>query len=124
MTELTPVQSEVLQAIRERTSSQGYPPTVRELGSLLGLSSPSTVHSHLNALQRKGYITRDPTKPRAIAVTGRARGEHAADAVNDARFWAGVLSKEGREQAAADLRAVADELDRLRGLIPDPGEGR
>src|SRR5882724_2736100 len=47
----------------------GYPPSVREIGEAVGLSSPSTVHAHLAALQDKGYLHRDPSKPRAIEVT-------------------------------------------------------
>ena len=46
----------------------GYPPSVREIGEAVGLTSPSTVHNHLNRLQRLGYLRRDPTKPRAIEV--------------------------------------------------------
>jgi repressor LexA len=48
--------------------SRGYPPSVREIGTEVGLTSPSTVHSHLATLQRLGYLQRDPTKPRAIEV--------------------------------------------------------
>ena len=51
-----------------RSRERGYPPSVREIGEAVGLTSPSTVHSHLNTLQRLGYLRRDPTKPRAIEV--------------------------------------------------------
>jgi len=50
--------------MRER----GYPPSVREIGEAVGLSSSATVHNHLAALQKMGYLHRDPTKPRAIEV--------------------------------------------------------
>lgn len=50
-------------------SRVGYPPSIREIGKAIGLTSSSTVHSHLAALERKGYIRRDPTKPRALEVT-------------------------------------------------------
>ena len=53
---------------RRRPGEQGYPPSVREIGEAVGLSSPSTVHAHLAALQDKGYLRRDPSKPRAIEV--------------------------------------------------------
>lgn len=66
-------QTEVLDLIRETTAARGYPPTVREIGEELGLRSPSTVHSHLSALERAGAISRDPSKPRAIAVLAQAR---------------------------------------------------
>ena len=52
----------------------GYPPTVREIGSAVGLASPSTVHAHLAKLERAGYLRRDPTKPRALELIGRDRG--------------------------------------------------
>src|SRR5215813_13189333 len=65
---LTARQRQVLDFIDERTREQGYPPSVREIGEAVGLSSPSTVHAHLAALQDKGYLRRDPTKPRAIEI--------------------------------------------------------
>lgn len=63
-------QTQVLELIRETVAERGYPPTVREIGEELGLRSPSTVHSHLSALEKAGAIRRDSTKPRAIAVVG------------------------------------------------------
>ncbi len=67
-TQLTPRQREVLETIDAHMRERGYPPSVREIGEAVGLSSPSTVHSHLRTLQRLGYLRRDPTKPRAIEV--------------------------------------------------------
>lgn len=61
-------QQQVLDFIRVTVSERGYPPSVREIGEAVGLSSPSTVHSHLSALVEAGAIRRDPTKPRAIEV--------------------------------------------------------
>ena len=68
MTDLTPRQRQVLEFIDAEVRHRGYPPSVREIGEAVGLSSTSTVHAHLAALQDKGYLTRDPTKPRAIEV--------------------------------------------------------
>jgi repressor LexA len=68
MTDLTPRQRQVLEFIDTEQRERGYPPSVREIGEAVGLSSTSTVHAHLAALQDKGYITRDPTKPRAIEI--------------------------------------------------------
>jgi repressor LexA len=65
---LTDRQRQTLQFIAETVAERGYPPSVREIGEALGLASSSTVHSHLQALQRKGYLRIDPTKPRAIEV--------------------------------------------------------
>src|SRR4051794_41640242 len=67
-TDLTPRQRQVLQFIDAEVRHRGYPPSVREIGEAVGLSSSSTVHAHLAALQDKGYLTRDPTKPRALEV--------------------------------------------------------
>src|SRR4051812_36040389 len=65
---LTDRQREVLEIIDQSMRDRGYPPSVREIGEAVGLTSPSTVHSHLGTLQRLGYLRRDPTKPRAIEV--------------------------------------------------------
>lgn len=61
-------QQQVLEYIRQTVADRGYPPSVREIGDAIGLSSPSTVHSHLSALVKAGAIKRDPTKPRAIMI--------------------------------------------------------
>jgi repressor LexA len=65
---LTRRQRQILDFILEQTRERGYPPSVREIGDAIGLTSPSTVHNHLNTLEREGFIRRDPTKPRAIEV--------------------------------------------------------
>lgn len=65
---LTDRQRQVLDYIRRTVSERGYPPTVREIGDAVGLSSPSTIHSHLAALVKAGAIRKDPTKPRAIEI--------------------------------------------------------
>jgi len=61
-------QKEIFEFIKEEVSKRGYPPSVREIGKAVGLSSSSTVHAHLSQLEKKGYIRKDPTKPRAIEV--------------------------------------------------------
>ncbi len=61
-------QRSILEFIESQIRERGYPPSVREIGDAIGLASPSTVHSHLNTLQKLGYLRRDPTKPRAIEV--------------------------------------------------------
>ncbi|MEO5722952.1 MAG: transcriptional repressor LexA [Ilumatobacteraceae bacterium] len=65
---LTTRQRGILDYIETSLRTRGYPPSVREIGEAVGLTSPSTVHSHLATLQRLGYLRRDPTKPRAIEV--------------------------------------------------------
>ena len=66
-------QREILDLILETVQERGYPPSVREIGEAVGLSSPSTVHSHLSALVKAGCLRRDPSKPRAIEVTDPGR---------------------------------------------------
>jgi repressor LexA len=65
---LTDRQRQTLHFIAETVAERGYPPSVREIGEALGLASSSTVHSHIHALHRKGYLRVDPTKPRAIEL--------------------------------------------------------
>lgn len=66
--DLTGRQVAILKFIKNELQKKGYPPSVREIGQAVGLSSSSTVHGHLAQLEEKGYIRRDPTKPRAIEV--------------------------------------------------------
>jgi repressor LexA len=61
-------QKEIYDYIKSQIHLKGYPPSVREICSAVGLSSTSTVHGHLARLEKKGLIRRDPTKPRAIEV--------------------------------------------------------
>ncbi|MDN5323853.1 MAG: repressor LexA [Clostridia bacterium] len=61
-------QLEILNFIKSEIKTKGYPPSVREIGEAVGLSSSSTVHGHLAQLEKKGFIRRDPTKPRAIEI--------------------------------------------------------
>ncbi|MBQ9030347.1 MAG: transcriptional repressor LexA [Parasporobacterium sp.] len=65
---LSEKQTAILEFIKKETLSRGYPPAVREICTAVGLNSPASVHSHLNALEAKGYIRRDPSKPRAIEI--------------------------------------------------------
>jgi repressor LexA len=69
--ELTGRQQEIWTFLVEYHGRHGYPPTVREIGEAVGLASPSTVHAHLANLERAGLLRRDPTKPRALEITGR-----------------------------------------------------
>ena len=62
-------QREILEYIKEMILKKGYPPTVREICETVKLKSTSSVHSHLEQLERNGYIRRDPTKPRTIEIT-------------------------------------------------------
>ncbi|MBB3867767.1 transcriptional repressor LexA [Geobacillus sp. NFOSA3] len=68
MTKLSKRQQQILDFIKKEVKTKGYPPSVREIGEAVGLASSSTVHGHLARLESKGYIRRDPTKPRAIEI--------------------------------------------------------
>jgi repressor LexA len=81
MTALTGRQQEIWDFLVEYVELHGYPPTVREIGERVGLASPSTVHAHLANLERAGYLRRDPTKPRALELTGLRR--HDVQAVRE-----------------------------------------
>ncbi len=65
---ITSKQQEILEYIKDTILSKGYPPTVREICEAVRLKSTSSVHSHLETLERNGYIRRDPTKPRAMEI--------------------------------------------------------
>jgi repressor LexA len=73
MTELTDRQLEVLRFIARQIADAGYPPTIREIGEGLDIRSTNGVNDHLKALERKGYLTRDPAKSRALIPTDQAR---------------------------------------------------
>lgn len=68
MTKVSKRQQAILEFIKNEVKTKGYPPSVREIGEAVGLASSSTVHGHLERLEGKGLIRRDPTKPRAIEI--------------------------------------------------------
>ena len=65
---LTPIQQKILDYIKEETLTKGFPPSVRDICAAVNLKSTSSVFTHLGNLEKKGYIKRDPTKPRAITI--------------------------------------------------------
>ena len=73
--ELTDRQARILEYIRHVTRTRNYPPSVREIGEAVGLSSSSTVHNHLNQLERRGLIRRDPSKSRTVQLVQDARND-------------------------------------------------
>ena len=68
-------QASILNYIKKTIRTKGYPPSVREIGEAVGLSSSSTVHGHLNQLEKKGFIKRDPSKPRTIEIINQDASE-------------------------------------------------
>jgi len=103
---LTGKRLEILEFIGDSLREQGYPPSVREIGEAVGLTSSSTVHAHLAVLQREGYLRRDPTKPRAMEVRfdPSSRAAMAASPVRhvpllgDVAAGTGVLASENVEE--------------------------
>jgi repressor LexA len=69
---LTKRQQEIFEFIKQYSGRHGYPPTVRDIGKAIGLTSSSTVHAHLANLEKLGLVRRDPTKPRALELLGEA----------------------------------------------------
>jgi repressor LexA len=69
---LTKRQQEIFEFIKQYSRRHGYPPTVRDIGKAIGLTSSSTVHAHLANLEKLGLVRRDPTKPRALELLGEA----------------------------------------------------
>ncbi len=97
---------EILDFIAASLREQGYPPSVREIGEAVGLTSSATVHAHLAVLQREGYLERDPTKPRAIQVRYDPSSKAAMAAapvrhvplIGDVAAGTGVLAHENVEE--------------------------
>lgn len=80
---LTPRQRKVLEVIRDWVERFGYPPSVREIGDAVGLTSTSSVHHQLRTLERKGYLRRDPNRTRAVDVRSPEESPDAAPATAD-----------------------------------------
>jgi repressor LexA len=103
---LTERQRGILNFIESETRERGYPPSVREIGEAVGLTSTSTVHAHLATLQRLGYLRRDPTKPRAIEVrydpgsgaSGERRPARHVPLLGDVAAGTDVLAQENVEE--------------------------
>src|SRR5690606_32179444 len=100
---LTERQRLVLETIRRAVSERGYPPSMREIGEAVGLTSPSSVKHQLTVLEKKGYVRRDPNRPRAIEIV--------ASAVSAAPGLASQLSAEdGTDAPQARLVPVVGRI--------------
>lgn len=106
---LNPRQREILEFLREHKRSHAYPPTVREIGQAVGLSSSSTVQNHLNALEQKGYIRRDPTKSRTVEVVG----EESQNGSNVIQLPAFKVPLVGRVAAGSPVLAAENIEDEI-----------
>lgn len=90
METLTKRQNEILNYLKEYIVSHGYPPTIREIGNSMGISSPATVHAHLNNLEKKGFIKKEDSKNRAIELL--VKNEFALN-TNDTTIEVPLLGK-------------------------------
>ncbi len=104
---LTARQRGILDFIESQMRTRGYPPSVREIGQAVGLTSTSTVHAHLRTLQKLGFLRRDPTKPRAIEVRYDSSSGAAAERrparhvplIGDVAAGTDVLAQENVEES-------------------------
>ncbi|RDW19565.1 repressor LexA [Oceanobacillus arenosus] len=110
MTKLSNRQQMILDFIKSEVSSKGYPPSVREIAVAVGLASSSTVHGHLERLESKGFIRRDPTKPRAIEILNQAEDSNIP---KDIARYAPVI---GKVTAGVPITAV----ENIEEFIPLP----
>ena len=127
---LTPRQRRVLETIRDAVERRGYPPSMREIGEAAGLSSPSSVSHQLAALERKGFLRRDPHRPRAIEVVAPdapvtpVEAEADETGSGDARPAPSYVPVVGRIAAGGPIlaeQAVEDVFPLPRQLV---GEGQ
>jgi repressor LexA len=107
---VTEKQLRILDVIREFTAERGYPPSVREIGEQVGLSSSSTVQSHLKTLERRGLLWRDPTKPRAL-VTREHAGARPGPAPAADRPEIAIIPVVGRVAAGVPITAAENLED-------------
>jgi repressor LexA len=123
-TGLTHRQRKVLEVIRAAVDSRGYPPSMREIGDAVGLTSPSSVAHQLATLERKGFIRRDPNRPRAIEVRAPDPDESAYDPTGegDARPSPTYVPVVGRIAAGGPIlaeQAVEDVFPLPRQVVGD-----
>ena len=107
---ITPKQQEILEYIKAQILNRGFPPAVRDICAAVGLKSTSSVHSHLETLEKNGYIRRDPTKPRAIEILD--------DTFNLTRRELANIPVVGRVAAGEPLLA----LENIENYFPIPTE--
>ena len=122
--QLTERQALILQYIRKVTKVRNYPPSVREIGEAVGLSSSSTVHNHLNQLERRGLIKRDPSKSRTVQLVQDAevdqqrRNAVSVPVVGNVAAGAPILAEQNIEEHVLLSSELAQEgffLLRVRG---------
>jgi repressor LexA len=119
MSEVTPRQRRILDYIKATVRERGYPPTVREIGEAVGLNSSSSVHAQLANLERRGFLRRDPSKPRAMELQGAgAPTGHAVSVPVLGRISAGspMMATENVEEYLPLPTSFATDDDRSFAL--------
>lgn len=116
MDDITARQRRILEYIRGTVRDRGYPPTVREIGEAVGLTSSSSVHSQLANLERKGYLTRDPTKPRAMEVHPQGAPRTGARRVETVTVP--VLGRIAAGSPILAAETIGDEVALSADLVP------
>lgn len=114
-TGLTPRQRRILDVIRQAVADRGYPPSVREIGEAVGLTSSSSVAHQLKVLQTKGYLRRDPHRPRAVEVLPPAGDEQSHDDQRPTPMYVPVVGR-----IAAGVPVLAEEA--VEDVFPLPRE--
>ncbi|MEO7804498.1 MAG: transcriptional repressor LexA [Actinomycetota bacterium] len=110
--DLSKRQRSILDFIVHQVRDRGFPPSVREIGDATGLSSPSTVHAHLRTLEGRGYLRRDPSKPRAIEVRwGESNQDQDQGEIRQIPIYGSI---------AAGPTSLAEQHQ--EGVLPFPGE--
>ncbi len=107
-------QQEIADYLRDRSRRGAYPPSVREIGLAVGLSSSSTVQNHLNAMERKGFIRRDPTKSRTVSLTdsdGSSDGVFRLPLVGQVAAGAPLLAEQNIEDHLSVGAEIAGDAD-------------
>lgn len=109
MNKVSKRQQEILDYIKDEVRKKGYPPSVREIGEAVGLASSSTVHGHLSRLEKKGFIRRDPTKPRAIEVLD-LKEELDQSSSATSTFYAPIIGKVTAGEPITAFENIEDYL--------------
>jgi repressor LexA len=110
-TAVTQRQQRILDVIAETLRERGYPPTVREIGEAVGLTSSSSVHAQLANLERKGLLHKDPTKPRAVTLSEPRAGAVTVPLVGRIAAGAPTLAEQNIEDHLAVPQGFADDRD-------------
>lgn len=114
MVKISKRQQAILEFIKDEVKTKGYPPSVREIGEAVGLASSSTVHGHLSRLEKKGFIKRDPTKPRAIEILDKSE-----DDTNPEGIKVPIIGKVTAGQPITAIENIEDYFLLSNNFAPD-----